>query len=343
MDTNTPEMGTGTAVEAQVDIKSLLDSENTTTEIVDADTGTEEVQNTDDTDLVEDAEQSLEDSEGVDDDAVEDSEAEETDAAPENTFKDENLVTIDGEQISFAELKKQRLLHADYTRKRQQETAELKQHMNRYQVQQTDMDQMRVAVANDVAEMKRRIVAVIDPDELQKPDPALYDVDPYLHGKKMIEWERKQNAIRELHVAEEQLAQQNAKWAEEQHALKQAEAMEQFSGKYSEFADKQKAPALLSELGSFLSENGFGREEIEGIADSRIMDIVYRLYKAETVSKQVPKVVAEINNRAKLAMPGTATNKSPKKSAVEINMRKYRETGSSEYSTAAIRDLLDSE
>jgi hypothetical protein len=342
--TNTPVEGTGEPAEqATVDIKSLLDSENTTTENVDADTGTEEVQNTDEAEFEVDEEQSDEDSESVDDEADEDSEAEETETVESNTFKDDELVTIDGEQISFGELKKQRMLHADYTRKRQQESAELKQYMSRYQVQQVEMADMRVAVANDVSQLKQRIAAVIDFDDLAPPDMALYEVDPYEFGRKKIDWERKQAAVYELHQAEQLLAQQNSRWVAEEFKLKQAEALESFSTKYPEFADPATQREKLSELGSFLVDNGFSADEVEGLADSRMMDMVYRLFKHEIVAQQVPQVVKQLEARAKAAKPGASTAKSPKKSSVDINMRKYRETGSSEYSTAVFKDLLDSE
>jgi hypothetical protein len=341
--TNNPEQGTGeTAVEAIDNIKSLLDSENTTTEIVDAEDDSVEESNTEYADSEIDVDQPEGESEEVDGEVSEEGEAEETEPVISNTFKDEELVTIDGEQISFGELKKQRMLHADYTRKRQQETAELKQHMVRYQTQQVEMADMRVAVGNDINQMKLRLAVAVG-DTLNPPSEQLYMEDPYTYGLQKMEFDRKTAAVQELFQAEQLLAQQNARWAEEQHKLKQATALEEFSTKYVEFADKQKAPALLGELGVFMMDLGFSREEIEGIADSRIMDTVYRLYKAEIVSKQVPTVVKQLEKRAKLAMPGAATTKAPSKSAVEVNMRKYRETGSSEFSTAAIRDLLDSE
>lgn len=339
--TNNPDQGTGyTVAEAATNIESLLDTDNGTTEEVDADEGAVEAQNTEVEQVDDDeVEQSDEDSEGVETDEDSEGEAEETESADSTEYADDHLVTIDGEQITWAELKKQRMLHADYTRKRQQETAELKQHMNRYQVQQVEMADMRAAVANDVNEMKKRIYLSLG-DNLTPPTKELYDADPYEYGRQKIEFEQKSAALQELHMLESQKAKQDAMFAEDQFKIKQAEALEQFSSKHAEFADKQKAPALLGELGTFLSNNGFCREEIEGIADSRIMDIVYRLYKAETIAKQAPKVVKELEKLPKLAMPGTVKSTPSVNSDFHKEAQRYKRSGNFNDAVSAISKLL---
>jgi hypothetical protein len=338
-DTNNPEQGTGYSVaDAAKNIESLLDTEYGTTEEVDAETESLEDSNTEYADNEIDTEQSEEDSEEGDVEESEEGEAEETEPVISNTFKDEELVTIDGEQISFGELKKQRMLHADYTRKRQQETAELKQHMGRYQVQQVEMADMRVGVANDINQMKLRLAVAVG-DSISPPSEQLYMEDPYTYGLQKMEFERKAAAVQELFQAEQLLAQQNARWEAEQHALKQATALEEFSTKYVEFADKQKAPALLGELGVFMMDLGFTRQEIEGIADSRIMDTVYRLYKAEIVSKQVPQVVKQLEKRAKLAMPGSSVRTKPS-TAFDKDVARLKRTGSIDDAASALSKLL---
>ncbi|MGF6155820.1 hypothetical protein M2267_001048 [Ensifer sp. KUDG1] len=224
--------------------------------------------------------------------------------------------------------------------KRQQETAELKQHMARYQVQQVEMADMRVAVTNDITEMKRRIATELTLESFNPPDDSLYEVDPYEHGRKTLEYQRKQAAVKELYEAERLLAEQNIRWEKDQHALKQTAALEEFSTKYVEFADKQKAPALLNELGQFLSDNGFGREEIEGIADARIMDIVYRLYRSEVVAKQVPHAVKALEKRAQAVSPGTSRGASATENGFQKDAQKYKRTGDFNDAVSAISKLL---
>ncbi|MBW6421612.1 hypothetical protein KX729_09185 [Rhizobium sp. XQZ8] len=322
--TNNPDEGTGDSVaEAALNIESLLDTDNGTTEEVDAD-GADEAQNTETDEVADEVEQSDEDSDSVENDGDEDGEGE-TDNADVAAAKDAEIVfEVDGKQVSRKEAVQGYLRQADYTKK----TQELKQHVARYQVQEQNFDQLRADVAREVQEVKNRIAREFqfnEPDwgQMIQDDPA-----GYLQAKH--DWDRKQAAVRELHTIEQLQAEKNAKWQREQFAIQQANALETLSTKHPEFADKQKAPALLNGLGEFLVDAGFTAEEIEGIADHRIMDIVYRAYKSGLVQKNVPQVVKHFEKKPPVTMPGASSKKlqSSTADAAKREAQRLKQSGS---------------
>ncbi|MGE6781300.1 hypothetical protein ACQKGL_02120 [Ensifer adhaerens] len=333
--TNNPDTGTGYSVEeAATNIENILDSQEATIlEEVDADSEFEDSQTPEADDVSDDAEQPIEDSDEVADEA-EGETTDEVESPAETILDDEALVDVNGQQLPLKELRDGYLRRADYTKK----TQELKQHMARYQVQQVEMADMRVAVTNDIAEMKRRIATELTLESFNPPDDSLYEIDPYEHGRKMLDYQRKQAAVKELHDAERLLAEQNALWEQKQFEVKQSAALEEFTAKYAEFAEN--TAHRLGELGSFLAENGFGREEIEGIADARILDIVYRLLKAETRAMQVPHAVKALEKRAQAVSPGTSKGASSTENGFQKDAQKYKRTGDFNDAVSAISKLL---
>lgn len=307
--TNNPIEGTGLTVnEAAERIEKLLDSETGATTEVDADNETEEVSTTEleveeiDTEQAEEASEEVE--ENPDTDMVED---ETEEAEQESPSDDEIVFEVDGKQVTRKEAQLGYLRQSDYTKKTQELAAEKKAHLDRYKVEQVNFDELRTKVDAEILDIKKSIAREFSFEEPNWDDLLAYDPSEYTRQKH--EWEQKQAKVRELYELERLSNEKKAQWQQEQIKLAQAQAYEELAAIHSEFADAQKAPALLSELGQYLLDSGFKREEIEGIADSRIMDVVYRLYKLEKVQQKVPEVIKKLEKKPALTMPGTTTSK----------------------------------
>ena len=322
--TNNPEQGTGLSVDdAASNIEKILESTIGTTKEVDADEDVVDLTtDTDEMVLEDDTEKTDEASKDSDSEPVEEVKDEEPEAAAKAAHEAEIVFEVDGKQISRKQAQQGFMFQSDYTKK----TQELKQHVARYQVQEQNFDQLRADVAREVQEVKNRIAREFqfnEPDwgQMIQDDPA-----GYLQAKH--DWDRKQAAVRELHTIEQLQAEKNAKWQREQFAIQQASALEALSQKHPEFADKHTAPALLNGLGEFLIDAGFTGPEIEGIADHRIMDIVYRAYKAGMVQKNVPEVVKHFEKKPPVTMPNKGKAVEKANSASENGLRKLKQTGS---------------
>jgi len=324
--TNNPEAGTGlTVAEAATHIENLMDSPKATIrEEVDADSEFEDSQTLEDEDEDEVAEQSDEDSEEVEGETDSETTDDAKDAV-ETILKDDVLVDVNGQKLPLKELRDGYLRRADYTVK----TQELKQRMGQYALQQHDLNDIRSAVGNEINTLKQRISTEFkfnepDWDYLAREEPAQYIAEKR-------EWDKKVAAVKEIHDLEQLTIAQNAKYREEAILNAKRDAYEQLAEKYpAEFSDYTKGEKLLGEVGGWLVyEMGFSADEVQGIADSRIIDVAYRAMKQEALSNRVPQVVKKMQNKPALTMPGSVTGKtSVRDQAFEKDRQKLKQSGS---------------
>lgn len=340
-DSNTPVEGTGSVeTDTTLTFARLLASENATSDEVadtEAETVEDEVSNTTEDDAnVEDVEQPETDSEEVDTEVTEEvkDEAEEPE---ENGLSDDTLVDVQGEQLTLKELREGYMRRADYTKKRQAESAELKQHMDRYQVQEKGKEELRADAAQSLQVMAASIAHTFQMTEA--PDDELRQIDFPAWQDQMMRYAKEQKAVKEIWDAAEVIKAENARHQAEQLHLAQVSMIEDFGNRYPEFTDTAKVRPLMNELGMFLSDQGFADEEISNMADGRMLDIVYRLYKHEVIAKQVPKVLDAIKQKPPISGSGTATVKTSKKSNVDSAIAKYKQNGSTHAVFAALHEL----
>ncbi|KQO79441.1 hypothetical protein [Rhizobium sp. Leaf262] len=339
---NTPVKGTGSAEQATApSIDLLLASENATSQQVvdntEAEPVADEVSNTTESENVEDVEQPETDSDEVDNEDTEEVQ-DEAEESEENGLSDDTLVDVQGEQVTLKELREGYMRRADYTKKRQAESAELKQHMDRYQVQEKDKAVLRGELEQNLQIMAASIAHTFQMTEA--PDDDLRQIDFPAWQDQMMRYAKEQKAIKEIWDAGEVLKANKAKHQAEQLHFAQVAMIEEFGGKYPEFADTAKVRPLMNELGTFLLDQGFNEDEIGNMADGRMLDIVYRLYKHEVIAKQVPKVLDAIKQKPPISGSGTATVKAQKKSAVDTAIAKMKRTGSHDAENDVFAALL---
>ncbi|SCX19672.1 hypothetical protein [Agrobacterium rosae] len=314
-----------TLEEAATEIESLLDfgaDTETTDDSIDENTTLET------TDEVVD-EQPETDSET--DEEVE----EDTNTDAENTVSDETKVKLsDGEELTLGDLKKGYLRQADYTKKTQELAAERAElgSMEQAKVQIRDQSLNELSkIKHDLAVHYNYNFASIDWKTLAAEDPFEYNIKK----EAAADFDAK---VRELHGLETALKEENARFEQESFKQNQVKAREEIVAKYPEFADKNTATPILRGITSFLSEAGFSKSEIEGIADARIIGIAYAAYKAkqaEVATKQAKTVVA-----SKPKISATPPKKTHGNSKSETVRNRFEQSGSVEDAARWIEQLL---
>lgn len=347
-ETNTPVEGTGYSVdEAATHIEKLLDSQPTTTEKVDAENEVEETSNTLEDEIENDVEQPETDSESVEGDET-DSEAEK---AQEPTVRDPNeiLFEIDGQGISRQEAERGYRRQSDYTRKMQ----ELAEHRKKWMVQEVDFHQVRAQSEQVINNLAAHVAQVFQMNDFG-PEPdwqAEWDIDPYETQRKKFQWDKEKAAWREKQSAREaavkaiydsqiEIARQNEVYANNKREHEIIESRETLARNLPDvFGDAQKANVNLIAVAKFLSEQGYGEQEIKGVTDARTITLAYYAMKGMEASKKVPEAIRKIEAKPALTMPGTAS-RTNSNSALDNDIKRLKRTGSVDDAASALSRLF---
>ena len=332
--TNNPDAGTGyTPQEAADHIATLLDSDGIT-ETVDADNGLE----ADTVDETEEAEFDI-DADHVDDDEAEaevsDEEAEDDEA--ENGLSDETTVDVNGNNVSLKELNDGYMRQADFTRK----TQELAEQRKKYELQQYDGSQIRGELSQALDGMMHQLAAVFP--TLKEPDWAyLAENDPAEYVREKETWSKREAAVKQLFDAQQEVARKNAeheKWKTQEAYKKAHEDLK--SALPEKFSDKATSVATLNEIDGYLRSAGFSAEEIQAVADAKIIITAYKAMMYDQIQNKVPAAVKKIEKKPALTMPGPARQRSGSdEDAYKRDFNKLKNTGSINDAVSVISRLL---
>lgn len=229
-------------------------------------------------------------------------EADEADEAPEtDETPEEQYFDIDGNQVSLSEIRSSYMRQSDYTKK----TQEIAEQRKFYQENQRDINSLRSEAMQGLEALKHQIS--IEFRQMEVPDfDWLADNDPGEYVRQKAQWEKRENAVRQLYEAENALKQKAAAYEEEQHKLTIQETSNRFFEKYPDLKDKNKADEVFSDITGMLLETGFNEQEIKSIADFRIVDLLYRVVQAEKAQKAIPQVVEKIAKKPVLSQKETS-------------------------------------
>ncbi len=327
-ETNTPS-GTGyTTDEATLAISAILDSEDTTP--VEAVVETDET--TSDDDVAEAFEASDEHSEMNSDleETDDDTETETTTDEPAAINDEYEIELADVGKVALGELKKGYLRQQDYTRKTQ-EVARTKQEL-----------EATIYGFNDkaLAELENVKKQIAYEFKYNQPDwETLRQDDPYAFTEKRTEWDKRESLLQQLHAYEKQTRENQIAFEKQKFETDQAAARDYLSQKYSEFQNKDTAGPVMKDMVGLLKNTGFSREEIESVADGRILEIIYlaakgiaSANKAETAKKVIadtPKVTPVKSN------PST-----PRSSYQSLRQQFDNDRSNTDLATALISKLL---
>lgn len=236
--------------------------------------------------------------EHVEEPSEEEVEASETDEVPEEQYFD-----LNGEQVSLSDLRNGYLRNSDYTKK----TQEIAEQRKYFQENQRDINTLRGEALAGLEALKQQVSIEFRLMESDIPDfDYLAENDPGEYVRQKAIWERKEHAVRQMYEAEQHIkAKQTEYEAEQQKAVIQ-ESSARFYEKYPDLKEPTKSEAVFSEITQLLLDTGFSKEEIQSVADFRIIDLLYRVTKAEKAQKAIPEVVNKINKKPVISQNGNS-------------------------------------
>lgn len=257
--------------------------------------------------------------------------AEETDAV-ETPDTEEQYYEIDGEQVSLSELRNGYLRQSAFTKK----TQELAVQRKAYEEAQFDKNQLRMEALQGIEALKQQMAIEFQQIEQPNWDELLRD-DPHQYLIEQQKWARKEAAVKQMFDAETALRTKQAEYEAEMHQAQLRESQTQFLAKYPEMRDSGKSAEALGEITQLLIDNGFTKEEINGVSDYRIVGILYELNKAIKAQKAIPQVVQKMEQKPAISVKGTSSKASD---AYTRDLSKFNKSRKGDDAIALISRLL---
>lgn len=326
---NTPS-GTGyTTDEATLAISAILDSETSTPveAVVESD------ETTSDDDLIDTFEAS-DDQPETESELVEIEDEAEAETTP---YDKPTEVTDDYEfdlpeigKVTAGELKRGYLRQADYTRKTQ-EVSRTKAELD------ATIYGFNDRALEELNKVKQQVAIQF---QYHQPDwETLQQEDPYAFAEKRMEWDKRQDLVRQLEAFEQQTRDNQVAFEKKKFETDQATARDYLSSKYPEFQSKETAAPVIKEMVGTLKEFGFPREEIEGVADGRILEVIYWAAKGRAAATKAESAKKVLADTPKVTPVKTNTNQ-PRTSYSSLRQQFDNDRSNMDVATALISKLL---
>jgi hypothetical protein len=254
------------------------------------------------------------------------------DEAAETPDTEETYFDIDGNQVSLTEVRASYLRQADYTKK----TQELAEQRKVYQEAQFDKNQLRMEALQGIEVLKQQMAIEFQQLEMPNWDELLRD-DPHQFLLEQQKWQKREAAVKQMFDAEQALRTKQKEYEDEQHQAQLRESQQMFLTKYPEMKDTSKSAEALGEITQLLIDNGFSREEIQGVSDYRIVAILYELSKAMKAHKAIPGVVQKMEQKPVISQKQSSTKASD---AYTRDLSKFNKTRKGDDAIALISRLL---
>lgn len=309
----------------------LTDSEGTSEEKVEAQQTTAE----DESDQPEDGAEGETEAgaEEVDPDAEEEADGPDTYGKGRFASDDAKVTLSDGTVITVADLKRNNLFQADYTRK----TTELKQERDAFLAEKSQVGQ----VAQSLAQQRDFLLQVAQRVMPQPPDRSLMESDPLGYMQAKAAYDDQVQVINQLLY--QQQAEQGRLTQEQEAEL--AEARRAEYGKLidvmPELRDQRAYQQFWNEATETAGHYGYTAEEWAALAtDHRLYPAMRDLMKYRKAMKQAPKVKEAIQQKPKLMQGGKRMDPKAKISReAQVRSEQLRKTGSFDAGVAALLDL----
>jgi len=193
-----------------------------------------------------------------------------------------------GETITVAELARNNLFHADYTRKTQELAEERKTIQGKASEVESQAEQLR--------QQQDFLLQVAQQFLPQKPDPSMIDEDIFGYQRAMAEWEQKMGLvgqIQQMSQAEMQRRQQEEQARQQEWIAQEGQKLVE---KMPELRDGQKFNQFWSNTVNTLSEYGFSPSELENsplVTDHRLYPLFRDLMAYRNAKKKAPQIGPE--------------------------------------------------
>ena len=260
-------------------------------------------------------------------------EASEDSNAVEEQETDLHQIIVNGEKIEVAleELKAGYQKDADYRRKteeiaieRRQLQSESDRLKNEYSTKMDDLN-------NLTATLNAELNSELNSKELDK----LYDEDPTEAAKLERKLRRRRESL--------QQSQQKLKRHQEQEFQKiLTEEQRKVAIKHPEIADPIKGATVKTNMRNYLVQRGFSDQEISGIYDSRMFDVVMDGMKFLNTAKPVKtKFAKKIVKPTKVVKPGVKSTKDEKDNKSRLSqLRTLKKSGNTKDAVDLLKGYL---
>lgn len=236
----------------------------------------------------------------------------------------------DGRTITVSELKdfsekRAAEFQRDYTRK-SQEVAESRRHID--QARQT------------LAEQRDILVAIMQQNLPQQPDPSMLDIDPIGYFRAKEEYDRKATEFNQLHAMRAQELQRQQQELEDKRQKLRASETERMLQWMPELKDPAKQVAFAQEAAAYGEQFGISAEEIGQIDDARMLAVLRDAIAYRKIKASAPQVKQAMEGKPRI-LPG-AKRSDPKASAkrdAEVRKANLRKSGTLEAGIASLMDL----
>lgn len=252
-------------------------------------------------------------------------------------------VDIDGFKVQIPKdkaekLNSERLMQADYTRKRMAD-AEARKELD---AEKQRTIQERQAAKQQLAAITTTLEAAVQSGQLKAPDPQLLDSDPVAYLRQQAQWTQAQQAYAQARQQIASIHQQEAQFEQLQRQQILEDQKAQLLAKVPEWKDEGKARAEKAEFTQWLVEQqGFTPEQIENTLDHRAMLAQLHAFRYQkliaeqraVIDKKVPPA------QTRPVKPGAAQD-APTNPINKAAMDRLRRGGKVDDAASAIASLL---
>lgn len=278
----------------------------------------------DDTDADEDEVDPDEDEESDEDSDEDEDDAEDEPEAYE--LGDDDLVTVDGQQITFKDLKEGQLRQADYTRKTQ-ELATQRQQVEQWAQQQgqaIEQQSQRLMAMGQMLEQQVLADENIPWQQLAQDDPSAY-----IQMKEQAS-QRRDLLNQLVHMQGQTQQEQQQKVMQEHKQYLEQQRQELLKNpSFQHWNDPEKAATHKQKIIGYLQDAGVPEIHIKNLADASIMSIVDKAMKFDDLQAKRPRTTKKVKKAPQMVKPkARQTKNAQRRDKVSAQRKRLQQTGS---------------
>lgn len=252
--------------------------------------------------------------------------AEESDAAPEIVE-----IIVDGQPVRLTpeEVQGHFLRHADYTRKTQAHSEDVKAFDAEKKAFQQEIQQERAKIQAQMQQLAQMWQQEEQPnwEEIFEENPL---EAPLMHHK----WKQKQEERQQIMMQNQQAAMAQ----KQTHLAEQAKLLPEY---IPQWRDGAVAERETIELRNALVEDGFNPEDVGAITDARLVKWLLAGHRQFQLEKQAPQVVKKkVAGKPKVLKPGSAKVKADTRSNLKKKLDAASKTQSKDDFNSVFEEFL---
>tara|TARA_R110002051_G_scaffold194581_2_gene262838 strand:- start:5267 stop:6361 length:1095 start_codon:yes stop_codon:yes gene_type:complete len=306
---------------------------------------TEELQSTDeipDEDSQADSEDETE--ELVEDDPEEDTDDDELEEESQGDEEEDDplyAVKVDGEEleVNLDELLKSYSRQKDYTRKTQALSENQKEIDTLTQQHQAEIQQIQQE-RQQYMDSLSQVIENANLDKFNVDWERLKAEDPLEYITKKQEFADAKDKVQQLQQQQQQAAARQQQAQQEQLQTQMSYEHTQLVEKLPDWGEPEKQSKLAGDLRSYLSDQGYVPEEIDGLIDHRSFIVAHKAMMYDRIQKADPKG-KKLQNKPRVIRGGKGTTKAKgQRERVQQTRNRLKQTGHVRDAARALEDLL---